>query len=77
MPDRSMLKKLAEIRKQNVEKYAGYDSKQVLQRNIARHQVNHQYQMEHDRLKQASVLGPLQSHAQRRLEHLKNRLVSK
>jgi len=71
-PSREMYAKLQKIGRNNVERHAGYVSKQVLRQSIARHQVNHQHQMEHDRLLQASVQGPLQAHAESRLQQLKN-----
>ena len=71
-PDRRMFQKLAVIGKTNVERHAGFESKQLLRRQIAHHQVNHQHQMEHDRLLQARVQGPLQAHAESRLSALKN-----
>jgi hypothetical protein len=71
-PSREMYAKLQKIGRNNVERHAGYESKQVLRQSIARHQVNHQHQMEHDRLLQASVQGPLQAHAESRLQQLKN-----
>ena len=71
-PSREMYAKLQQIGRNNVERHAGYENKQLLRQNIARHQVNHQHQMEHDRLLQASVQGPLQAHAESRLQNLKN-----
>ena len=68
--------RLADIRKQNVERHVGYEAKQTLRRNILRFQTNHTHQMEHDRLKAATVRGNLHPAAEARLEHLKNILIS-
>ena len=70
-PDRALMEKLAKIGRTNVQKHEAYESKQLLRHKIATHQINHQYQMEHDRLLQASVQGPMQAHAENRLAELK------
>jgi len=67
--------RLAVIRKQNVERHVGYEAKQALRRNIMRFQANHTHQMEHDRLKAATVQGNLRPAAEARLGHLKNILI--
>ena len=67
--------RLAVIRKQNVERHAGYEAKQKLRQNIIRHQVNHTHQLEHDRLKAATVHGNLHAAAEARMQHLKNILI--
>ena len=74
-PDRAMMEKLANIGRSNVQKHEAYESKQLLRHKIATHQINHQHQMEHDRLSQASVQGPLQAHAENRLAQLKKLVV--
>ena len=75
-PDRQMMEKLAKIGRSNVQKHEAYESKQLLRHKIATHQVNHQYQMEHDRLSQASVQNGLQPHSENRLSQLKKLLRS-
>ena len=74
-PDRPMMEKLANIGRTNVQKHEAYESKQLLRHKIATHQINHQHQMEHDRLLQASVQGPMQAHAENRLTQLKKLVV--
>ena len=76
-PSREMYEKLQHIASTGVKRQEGYESRQLLRQNIARHQVNHQHQMEHDRLLEASVKGPLAPHAEKRLVDLKKRVVSK
>ena len=75
-PDRQMMEKLAKIGRSNIQKHEAYESKQLLRHKIATHQVNHQYQMEHDRLSQASVQNGLQAHSENRLSQLKKLLRS-
>ena len=67
--------RLEAIRRQNVDRHAGYEAKQTLRDKIRRHQINHTHQMEHDRLLAATVQGNLRPAAEARLQHLKNILV--
>ena len=67
--------RLAVIRKQNVERNVGYEAKQRLRQNIARHQANQTHQMELERLNAATALGNLHQAAEARMQHLKTVLV--
>ena len=69
--------RLAVIRKENVERHVGYEVRQKLRERIRRHQINQTHQLEYDRLKAATVQGNLHAAALKRLEYLKNALVSK
>ena len=64
--------KLAKIRKDNVQRHAGYENSLKLRANIMRYQQNATYEMEHDRLKQATAKGHIAGHAHKRLSDLKN-----
>ena len=66
---------LARIRKDNVQRHTGYESSQLLRRNIQRAQRNTTYEMELDRLRGATVQGHLAPHAQKRVADLKNILL--
>ena len=70
--DRKYLEKLAHIRKTNVQRHAGYLDSQLLRRNILRAQQNNTYVSELGRLQAATVKGPLQPHAEKKLADLKN-----
>ena len=67
--------RMAQIRKQNVERHIAYDSQLHLRERIRRFQVNQTHQMEYDRLLAASVRGELHAAAQGRMEDLKNSIV--
>ncbi len=64
--------KLAKIRKNNVQRHAGYENAQLLRRNIQKFQRNATYEMELQRLKSATVQGHLAPHAHKRVADLKN-----
>ena len=64
--------KLAKIRKNNVQRHAGYENAQLLRRNIQKFQRNATYEMELQRLKSATVQGHLAPHAHKRIADLKN-----
>ena len=66
--------KLAKIRKNNVERHAGYENTLALRRNIVRAQRNATYDMELQRLRGATVQGHLAPHAHKRIADLKNML---
>ena len=63
--------RLAIIRRQNVERHAGQEARNLLRANIRRKQANDTFRSERDRLIAASVKGPLAGHAERRLKELK------
>ncbi len=69
--------RLARIRKQNVERHAGFEAKQKLRANILRHQVRQNEHMELDRLKAATVHGNLHAAAEARMKELAKRLLGK
>ena len=62
--------KLAKIRKDNVQRHAGYESSQLLRRNIIRAQRNATYDMELQRLRFATAQGPIAAHAHKRVADL-------
>ena len=66
--------KLAKIRKNNVERHAGYENALMLRTNIQRAQRNATYDMEYQRLRSATVQGHLAPHAHKRVADLKNQL---
>ena len=70
--DHKYTEKLAKIRKNNVQRHAGYENAQLLRRNILRSQRNATYEMELQRLKSATVQGHLAQHAHKRVVDLKN-----
>ena len=65
---------LAKIRKDNVQRHTGYENSLKLRANILRHQTNATYDMEHDRLRHATMQGHVSGHAHKRLADLKNLL---
>ena len=69
--------RLTLIRKQNVERHVGYEAKLKLRANILRHQTLQNEQMEHDRLKAATVHGYLHAAAEARMKHLAIKLLGK
>ena len=70
--DHKYNEKLAKIRKDNVQRHAGYESSQLLRRNIIRAQRNATYEMELQRLRSATVQGHIAPHAHKRIADLKN-----
>ena len=66
--------KLAKIRKNNVERHAGYEAAQLLRANIQRAQRNATYDMELQRLRSATAQGHIAPHAHKRVADLKNML---
>ena len=73
--DHKYTEKLAKIRKNNVERHAGYESSQLLRRNIVRAQRNATYDMELQRLRGATAQGHIAPHAHKRVAELKNILA--
>jgi len=73
--DHKYTEKLAKIRKNNVERHAGYENALKLRQNIQRFQRNATYDMELQRLRGATVQGHLAPHAHKRVADLKNMLV--
>ncbi len=69
--------RLALIRKQNVERHVGYESKLKLRANILRHQKLQNEQIEYDRMKAATVHGNLHAAAEARMKHLAIKLLGK
>ena len=72
--DHKYIEKLATIRKNNVERHAGYANTLALRRNIVRAQRNNTFDMELQRLRSATVQGHLAPHAHKRIADLKNML---
>ena len=72
--DHKYTEKLAKIRKNNVERHAGYENAQLLRRNIIKNQRNATYEMESQRLR-GTVQGHLAPHAHKRMADLKNMLL--
>ena len=70
--DHKYNEKLAKIRKNNVERHAGYESTLKLGANIQRFQRNATYDMELQRLRSATVQGYIAPHAHKRIADLKN-----
>jgi len=68
--------RLQQIRKADVRRHKAVQDRQKLRREIRRAQVNNTLKMERDRLIHASVQGPLQQHAERRLARLKDIIVN-
>ena len=73
--DHKYNEKLAKIRRDNVQRHAGYESSQLLRRNIQKNQRNATYDMELQRLRSATTQGHLAPHAHKRMADLKNMLV--
>ena len=73
--DWSAKERLALIRKQNVERHVAYGAKQKLRSNILRYTKNQNEQMEHDRLKAATVHGNLHAAAEARMKYLAQKLL--
>ena len=70
--DHKYNKKLAKIRKSNVERHAGYENTMKLRANIQRFQRNATYDMELQRLRGATVQGHIAPHAHKRVADLRN-----
>ena len=73
--DWSAKERLALIRKQNVERHVAYGAKQKLRANVLRHTKSINEQMEHDRLKAATVHGNLHAAAEARMKYLAQKLL--
>ena len=67
--------RLALIRRQNLDRHTSYDSKLRLQANIRRHTRNQNEEMEHDRLKAATVHGNIHAAAEARMKILATKLL--
>ena len=67
--------RMAQIRRQNVERHTSFEATQQLRDRIMRHQVNQTHEMEYQRLLASSVQGNLQQLSEERLQTLKNLLV--
>ena len=70
--DHKYNEKLAKIRKNNVERHAGYENTPKLRANIQRFQRHATNDMELQRLRGATVQGHLAPHAHKRVADLKN-----
>jgi hypothetical protein len=70
--DHKYNQKLAQIRRSNVERHAGYENTLKLRANIQRFQRNATYDMELQRLRSATVQGHIAPHAHKRVADLKN-----
>ena len=68
--DHKYNEKLAKIRRDNVQRHAGYESSQLLRRNIIRAQRNATYDMELQRLRAATAQGHIAAHANKRVADL-------
>ncbi len=64
--------KLAQIRRSNIERQAGYENTLKLRQNIQRFQRNATYDMELQRLRGATAQGHIAPHAHKRVADLKN-----
>ena len=73
--DHKYNEKLAKIRKNNVERHAGYENTLMLRANIQRAQRNATYDMELQRLRSATLQSHIAPHAHKRVGHVKNILV--
>ena len=70
--DHKYNEKLAQIRRSNVERHAGYANTLKLRQNIQRFQRNATYDMELQRLRGATAQGHIAVHAHKRVADLKN-----
>ncbi len=70
--DHKLNERLAEIRKKNIERHAGFENAKALRRNIMRFQRNATYDMELQRLRAATAQGHVAAHAHKRVADLKN-----
>ena len=73
--DHKYNEKLAQIRRSNVERHAGYANTLALRRNIARAQRNATYDIELQRLRGATAQGHIAPQAHKRVAELKNLLA--
>ena len=69
--DHKYIEKLARIRKDNVQRHAGYENTLKLRENIKRQQRNATYDMELERLNSGTAQGHLAAHAHKRKEELR------
>ena len=69
--DHKYIEKLARIRKDNVQRHAGYENTLKLRENIKRQQRNLTYDMEFERLNSGTAQGHLAAHAHKRKEELR------
>ena len=69
--DHKYNEKLAKIRKNNVERHAGYENTLKLRQNIIKFQRNATYAMEVQRLRSATVQGHIAYHAHQRIAETK------
>ena len=70
--DHKYNERLAQIRRSNVERHAGYANTLKLRRNIQRFQRNATYDMELQRLRGATAQRHIAPHAHKRVADLKN-----
>ena len=70
--DHKYTEKLTKIRKNNVERHAGYENVLKLRQHIQRFQQNATYDMELQRLRSATAQGHIAPHAHKRVADLKN-----
>ena len=70
--DHKYNEKLAQIRRSNIQRHAGYENTLKLRRNIQRFQRNATYDMELQRLRGATAQGHIAPDANKRVADLKN-----
>ena len=70
--DHKYNEKLAQIRRSNVERHAGYENTLALRRTLVRAQRNATYDLELQRLRGAPAQGHIAPHAHKRVVDLKN-----
>ena len=68
--DHKYNEKLAKIRRDNVQRHAGYENVLKLRQNIQRFQRNATYDMELQRLRAATAQGHIAAHANKRVADL-------
>ena len=64
--------KLAQIRRSNIKRHAGYENTLKMRQNIQRFQRNATYDMELQRLRGATAQGHIAPHAHKKVADLKN-----
>ena len=69
--DHKYNEKLAQIRRSNIERHAGYENTLKLEQNIQRFQRNATYDMELQRLRGATAQGHIARHAHKRVSDLR------
>jgi len=69
--DHKYNEKLAQIRRSNIERHAGYENTLKLRQNIQRFQRNATYDMELQRLRGATAQGHIAPHPHKRVADLK------